>query len=342
MSETENGSGWRGKARRVAGLVMGGLGWGLLVLPVSWAFGALWFDFPWAEHSAPAAWLFLIGVLVVVLRVRPFWLAKGLVVLAVLVVAVWWLTLQPRQFRDWKPGVMLPAKAVVEGDEVTLYLVRNFDYRTEEDFVAKFELRKLSLSHLEGVDLFVNYWGSELMAHPIVSFDFGEQGRVCFSIETRMEKGESYSAIGGLYRRFEMFLVVAEERDVIRLRTNYRKGEDVYLYRLRKQDSRALFLDYVAQVNELAEKPRWYNAVTNNCTTAILNQTRAGRLMRRDWRVLVNGYMDRLLYERGLIDRSLPFDELKKLAHVNERARAADQDADFSEKIRAGVPGFGG
>jgi hypothetical protein len=219
--------------------------------------------------------------------------------------------------------------------------VRNFDYRSETDFTPLYETRRLDLRNLRGVDIFINYWGSPYMAHPILSFDFGPDGRICFSIETRPEKGESYSALGGLYRQFELIYVVADERDVIRVRSNYRQGEEVYLYRLKAKAALPAFMEYVNMVNELNQTPRWYNAITNNCTSAIRNQRTASERAPWDWRMLVNGFGDELLYQRGAIDNTLPFAALKRLSHVNERARAANDAPDFSEKIRAGLPGMG-
>ena len=163
---------------------------------------------------------------------------------------------------------------------------------------------------------------------------------MCFSIETRPEKGEAYSALGGLYRQFELTYVVADERDVIRVRSNYRKGEDVYLYRLKAKFLKESFMEYVRTANELHDTPRWYNAITNNCTTAIRHQRAAYERAPWDWRMLVNGFGDELLYERNGIDTSLPFPELKRVSRVNERALAADKDPDFSEKIRVGLPGM--
>ena len=121
--------------------------------------------------------------------------------------------------------------AEINGDEVTLHNVRNCDYRTETDYTPRWETRTVRLSQLTGIDLAINYWGSPWMAHPIASFQFADAPPLCFSIETRKEIGESYSAIGGLYRQFELIYIVADERDVIRVRTNFRHGEDVYLYR---------------------------------------------------------------------------------------------------------------
>jgi hypothetical protein len=314
--------------------------WIMLLIGVLWSFGALWFDFPQESLKPWAAGVFGVVALLSLLLVRPLWRAKLTVALGIVLILLWWLSLQPRQYRDWKTEVALTPHAMIEGDIVTLYQVRNFDYQTEEDFTPRHETRRVDLRNLRGVDLFINYWGSPYMAHPIVSYDFGGDGRICFSIETRPEKGEAYSAIGGLYRQFELSYVVADERDVVRVRTNYRKGEDVYLYRLKAPFAKESFLEYIRAVNELHETPRWYNAITNNCTTAIRNQRAASERAPWDYRMLLNGLMDQLLYERGAIDTSLPFPELKKISRINERAKAANDAADFSEKIREGLPGM--
>jgi hypothetical protein len=139
---------------------------------------------------------------------------------------------------------------------------------------------------------------------------------------------------------FELTYVVADERDVVRVRSNFRKGEDVYLYRLKATRARESFIEYIRTVNELHERPRWYNAITNNCTTAIRQQRAASDRAPWDWRMLANGLGDELLYETGAIDRSLPFSVLKRLSHINPRARAAGDAADFSERIREGLPGM--
>ena len=316
------------------------LTWLVLLVAALWAFGALWFDLPKPLMPHVIAGIFACGVLLAATLVRPRGRAKTGIAIAILLVMTWWFTLKPHQFRDWKPEVARTAHVEIEGDLVTIHNVRNFDYRTENDFTPRWETRRLDLRNLRGVDVFITYWGSPYIAHPIVSYDFGPDGHICFSIETRPQIGQSYSALGGLYRQFEQNYIVADERDVIRVRTNYRQGEDVYLYRLKAPNMRASFLEYLRTVNELHHAPRWYNAVTNNCTTAIRHQRTAAERAPLDWRMLVNGYGDEMLYERGSIDRSLPFAELKKRSHINPRAKAADQDPDFSRKVRAGLPGM--
>jgi hypothetical protein len=307
-----------------------------------WTAGALYFDLPASPVVRDAAAiLWLLGVVVAWFFIRPRRSARVAAGVAFLVVIGWWLTISPRQDRDWKPEVAVLPDAVIDGERVTIHKVRNFDYRTETDFTPRYDTRRYDLTQLHGLDLFVNYWGSPLIAHPILSFDFGDQGHICFSIETRQERGESYSAIRGFYRQFELIYIAADERDVIRVRTNYRKGEDVYLYHttISQPQARERFLEYIHSLNVIREKPRWYNAITTNCTTSIRTQRPPGERMPWDWRILLNGKGDELMYERQLIvTNRLAFADLKARSLINARAKAADVSPDFSELIRVGLP----
>ena len=284
---------------------------------------------------------FSIGCIAVLGFVRP--LGRKVALLAILfgTVLTWWLTLKPTNEGNWQPDVAQLAWAEINGDEVTLHNVRNCDYRTETDYTPHWETRTVRLSQITGIDLAINYWGSPWMAHPIVSFQFADTPPICFSIETRKKAGQTYSAIGGLYRQFALIYIVADERDVIRVRTNYRKGEEVYLYRTTISAGRARerFLEYIHSLNRLRDKPRWYNAVTTNCTTSIRTQHPPGERMPWDWRILLNGKGDELMYERHLIiTGGLPFAELKARSLIDQRANAADAAPNFSELIRIGLP----
>lgn len=317
--------------------------WLTAFLATLWAAGALAFDLPWPGLRLPAAAGFALLALAALWRVPGQWLKPLALVTAAAAVAAWWFTLQPSHHRHWQPEVARLARVDVNGDLVTLHNLRNFDYRTDRDFTPRWETRTLNLAQLTGADIAVNYWGSPWMAHPIISFQFANAAPVCFSIETRKEVGEKYSAIGGLYRQFELIYIAADERDVIRLRTSFRKGEDVYLYRLTlpPAQARERFMEYVRAVNHLHERPQWYNAITTNCTTTIRAQRNPALRQPWDWRLLVNGKGDELMYEHGQIATgSLPFPELKRRARVNEAGLAAGNSPDFSRLIREGRPGF--
>ena len=311
------------------------------IIGAAWAFGAVWFDGPLGAGNKIAAAVLAIAFVIVLFFVRPFWRKLGCFAVLFAGVLMWWLTIKPTQESDWQTDVAQKAWADIQGDEVTVHNVRNFEYRTEADYTPRWETRTARISQITGIDLAVNYWGSPWIAHPIVSFQFADASPICFSIETRKKLGQTYSTIGGLYRQYELIYIVADERDVIRVRTNYRKGEDIYLYRttISKVDARERFLEYLHSLNVLRDKARWYNAVTTNCTTSIRTQHAATERMPWDWRILVNGKGDELLYERGVLDHSVPFAELKRRAYINARAQAADDAPDFSGRIRTHLAG---
>jgi len=304
----------------------------------TWAFGALYFDFP--EASTFIAILFVIALLAVVIFVRGKLPKLAIVFGAFAIVVLWWLTLKPSNNRPWQPDVAQTAWAEINGDEFTIHNVRNCDYRTKTDFTPRWETRTVRLSQITGMDLAINYWGSPWIAHPIVSFQFSHGLPLCFSIETRKTVGQQYSTLEGFYRQYTLIYVVAEERDCIRLRTNYQR-EDVYLYHTLASPAQAQerFREYISTVNALHETPRWYNAVTSDCTTSFRTQRAANLRKPWDWRILLNGKADEMLYQNHAIATGgLSFTELKQRSLINERARAADQNPDFSRVIREGLP----
>jgi hypothetical protein len=271
--------------------------------------------------------------------VRPF--LKGLVaaLLPVVVVALWWTSIAPSNTRDWTPDVARTARASFDGSRVTIRNVRNFKYRSESDYDQRWEMRTYDIDRIHGLDLFLSFWGPTQIAHTIASWELDDGQHLAISIETRKEKGESYSALRGFFRQYEIYYVVADERDLVGLRTNYR-GEQVYLYRIRVpvSQARALLVDYLEEVNRLADHPRWYNALTQNCTTTIRGHAQnAGAGGRLDWRLLANGHLDELLFERGQLDTDLSFKNIRARSNITERAKTAG-DSDFSARIRQELP----
>jgi len=244
--------------------------------------------------------------------------------------------------RDWQADVAVTPHATVNGELVTIHGVRNFAYRTETDFDARWEDRTYDLGKLDSVDILAVYWTGKAVAHIMVSFGFQDQDYLAVSIETRKEKGESYSTLAGFFRQYELYYVVADERDAIGVRTTYRQPqEDVYVYRLRapQRNIRRSFLDYIQKINDMRVHPRFYNTLTTNCTTTMLKHTRINpESPPLSWKILLSGYVPEYLYQLGRIDTAKPFADLKKLSRVNERAQAADKDASFSQYLRKGLP----
>ena len=156
----------------------------------------------------------------------------------------------------------------------------------------------------------------------------------------RDEKGEGYSTIKGFFRQYELYYVVADERDVIGLRTNFRRDppEDVYIYRVKSnpEGRRAFFLEYVRQINALKDHPEFYNSLTTNCTTNIWTNSHVnpGHLP-LSWKILASGHVPEYMFENGrLEDSGLAFADVQRRAHVNARAKAAGIVPDFSQRIR--------
>jgi hypothetical protein len=289
----------------------------------------------------------IVGAAALVALALPRWRRRSVIgfVVAFALLVTWWNTIEPSNDRQWVPEVAVLPYATIDGDLVTVHNIRNFDYRTETDFTPAYYDKTFDVRKLQSVDLIAVYWMGPAIAHTILSFGFEGGDHLAVSIETRKERGEGYSTIKGFFKQFELYYVVADERDVIRVRTNYRKDppEDVYVYRVQGpvESGRRLFLEYMRKVNALKDRPKFYNTLIHNCTTTIWLNTRInpGHLP-FSWKLLASGYVPEYLYESGRLDTSLPFEELQRRSLVNARAHAADQDPDFSAKIREGIPGM--
>jgi len=308
-----------------------------------WGVGALYFSpllpAPW--RAVAAASYAALTVLAFALLPHPGKTAiAAFAIFAILVIL--FFRIPASNDRDWQPDVAVTPYATVNGDLVTVHGVRNFAYRTETDFTPRWEERTYDLRKLDSFDIIAVYWTGKAIAHVMVSFGFQDKDYLAISIETRKEKGESYSTLAGFFRQYELYYVVADERDVIGVRTTYRQPqEDVYIYRTRAplRNIRRVFLDYIETMNDMREHPRYYNTLTTNCTTTILMHARINpESPPMSWKVLLSGYVPDYLYDLGRIDTATPFADLEKLSRVNERAHAADKDASFSQRLRQGLP----
>jgi len=311
-----------------------------LLLPLGWAAlvigagppplpGKGWLGFAFAVFAAWAVW-----------RARHRWpiIACVVVFLSVLVV---WTTIRPSNDRQWRREVAVMPRIQIDGDQVRIRGYRNFDYRSRDDFDERWGERELRLSDLRGVDFFLSYWEPDgAIAHTFLSFEVAGADPVAISIEIRPEVGESFHPLPGLLRNFELVYVIGDERDLVRVRSNYR-DEEVFLYRTTASAdvARELFGVYAQRINALADTPEFYNVVSNNCTVNIVRYAnQVGRIGRWDIRHLLNGWSDQYLYEAGLIDTSMPFAQLRQRSQINAVAAKADQDPAFSTLIRQGRP----
>ena len=312
-----------------------------------WGALALWYALPATDGvratlALGCVFLGVGGLLVAFLRRR---LVAPLLPFAIAFAAllIWWSTIEPRNDRVWQRDVAVLPSAQVNGNLVTLRNIRSFRYHSESEYTPRWYDKTVDLQKLDSLDLIAVYWMGDAIAHTILSFNFAGD-YVAISIEIRKEEGESFSALAGFFRRYELMYIVGDERDLIGLRTTYRDPpEDVYLYRVKAapEKIRNLFLQYIAKINRLIERPEFYNTATTNCTTNIVTHVEAVQpRVPLSWKMLLSGYFPDLVYERGSLDQSLPFEILRRKSLINERARAADGFDDFSHRIRRGLPGI--
>lgn len=320
-----------------------------LLLPTTWAVLALHYQLPLASPwpaLAGAAWvLFALATIALLWRghVGRALLAYGT---AFAMLLGWWVRIEPSDTRAWADDVVRHVEARQAGSLLTLSNVRNFDWRSDTDYTPRWETRRYDLDKLQSVDTALSYWMGPAIAHTLVSFGFddgqGGSEQLAFSIEIRKERGEQFSAVAGFFKKFELSLVAADERDLLRVRTNVR-DEDVFLYRVQMapEARRALLLAYVAEADALAKTPRFYDTLTANCTTIVyqMAQRIVGGLP-MDWRLLASGYLPEYLHDVGGLVPGEELEALRAAGRITLRAQASDADPQFSQAIRRGVPGM--
>jgi hypothetical protein len=264
----------------------------------------------------------------------PPWVLLGLAAVALCGCT----SLQTANVEQWSPDQAVLARAEFDGPQVTIHNIRNCQYRSADDYTVRYYDKTFDLGRLDSTYfILVPFPGSAALAHTMLSFGFADRDYIGVSAEVRRKKGENYSALAGLLGHYPMTYVVGDERDLIGLRANVRDNE-VYLYRMRltAEQSRRLFLDMMRRVNQLAEKPELYNTLSNNCTTVIrqhVNRVIPNK-MPYDYRLLLPGYADRLVYDVGLLDTDLSFEETKRRASITRQAYLYRDGPGFSQGIR--------
>lgn len=329
--------------RVIKSLILGLLGV-VLTLFSTWGTLALFYQLPYAEFfNKVLILIFLLSsfLLLVSLFYRKYFLRAlsfyGIVLSAFF---LWYSTIKPSNDRAWQKDVVLLPYAVQNENLLTLFNIRNFTYRSEMDYDVHYYDKTFDLDKLSGVDVVAVYWMGPSVAHVFLSFEFDEEEHLAISIETRKEEGEVYSTLEGFFRKYELYYVVADERDVIALRTNYRKNpiEDVYIYPTSgtQEEAQELFLAYIEKINSLNDTPEFYNTLTTNCTTSIWKSTHSYlKDLSFSWKILVSGYVPEYLYDNNrLSTEGKSFEELKDAVHINERANRIETLENFSQRIR--------
>lgn len=261
--------------------------------------------------------------------------------LAVLVLSfiVFKLITTPSNNRDWNTDQSILSYATIHGDIVRIYNIRNFTYTSPTDFTPAYYDRTVSVRDITRAWYMVEpFSGIPGSAHTLVSFELKDGTYIAISVEIRKEKGEKYHPVRGLFDQYELMYVIGDERDLIKLRSNYRKDE-VYLYPVKAEAAKvqALFLDMIHRANRLKDRPEFYNTLTNTCTTNIVSHIRRisdVKISPFNLKVLFPEYSDELAYKSGLIDTDLSFEEARKKFNINERALKYSNSDMFSKMIR--------
>jgi Domain of unknown function (DUF4105) len=320
------------KILRRAGLVF------LAVLLLAWIFLAISFHATGFPKALLLAVLISAALGLVWFAYRQRWgqVWLGMAGLAI-VAAAWFLSLQPRDDRDWAADVRHGVSAEIKGNIATLTNVRHFQWKTESDAQELWETRQVNLNQITSVDLISSVWNNPSIAHTLISFGFADGQNIVFSVEIRKEKGESYSSLGGFFRRFELIIIAADESDIVWLRTDARR-ESVALYpiTLDSPRRRQLFLNFLNRANTLAAQPEWYNTLTTNCTTLPFQLVRGiSPDVALDWRVIASGHLQEYLYELGVLRPDLGYDEIKARARLSVHGPLEANTLAYSKAIRA-------
>jgi len=314
----------------------------LLILSVVWANFAI-------AYQLPAPGIVLIGICLafdlialaalVAILLRRRWRALLAYAVAYAILLAWSASISASNDKNWAADVAHGVTGSIDGDRLSVHKVRNFDWRTETDYTEQWEQRTYDLSKLRSLDLFLSYWMGPAIAHAIMSFGFEGERYLDFSIELRRTRDDRYSAIAGFFKTHELVYIGADERDLMTLRKL--RNEEIQLYRLKTppERARALLVEYIEQANDLAAHPRFYNTLTNNCTTAIFDMARTVTLsIPFDWRIILTGHLPGYLYEHGAVDTRIPLEELRQRADVTDRVGGRLSEREFSSRVREGVP----
>ena len=325
---------------RLGATIVATFGMGLTAL---WGAFALWYQLPGGTPSKTSGiglWSAFSVVTIAVLWQGHMAVGLGVFLLAHAGMLLWWTRIEASNEGLWADDVARMTSGTIEGTGVTLHNVRNFDWRTKTDYTQRWETRSYDLERLRSVDMITSNWGLPAISHMLISFGFDAGSYVAFSVEIRRQIFQEFSELGGFFKEFELSIIAADERDVIRVRTNIR-GEEAYLYQLRMPLAamRMLFEGYVEAANDVAKNPRFYHTITVNCTTLVyqmMNRIAGGLPL--DYRLLLSGHIAEYVYRVKGLNQSLSLDQLRTLGRITDRAKLADQSPHFSADIRSGLP----
>ncbi|MGE8540859.1 MAG: DUF4105 domain-containing protein [Acinetobacter sp.] len=320
-----------------------------VILSSLWFCMALWIQEPvnwlWSRILIGTWLAFALSILGIYISQHFFSRKKDIIIyiLGFACSLFWYFGLEARQDRQWAPEVSKILHYEQRGDLVTLHNIRNFDWHADGSYTERWETRQFDLSKITGVNIITSYWMGPKIAHTLVSFDFTDRQPLTFSIEIRKEKNEDFSAIGGFFRKYELSLVAADEKDIVYTRSNIR-GEQVYFFpvNMPQFERKALFEEYLHKADHLAAHPKWYNTLTSNCTTLVFDMVQAvsPQQLPMDYRLFASGYLPNYLYDLHAVSHQWDMKTWYQRAHINPRVSGYKQisSADYSKLARKGLP----
>jgi len=315
----------------------------VVIILSAWAVLALYFaKSPAQIFRFAAVSLFVYANLTIFMNAKRRWKFLLFFAGSFVIVLVWWSLIPASNNRDWATEMSVLPRTTFSNNFIKIYNIRNNDYQTADEFTQRYYNKTFDLNKLKKTYFIVSYWGTiQKIAHTLLSFEFENGDCLAISIELRREKGEKYEPFKGLFKMYEIMYVIADERDVIRLRTNFKK-DHVYLYPLKfpPEESRKLLVDMLVEANKLNDKPQFYNTITRNCTVSLIKHFAKVSDHKVDFYIeyLLNGFLDWRLYENGVIDTKLPPKEVKQAYYISEVAQKYNDNNNFSEKIRNHLP----
>ncbi len=248
----------------------------------------------------------------------------------------------PSLKRNWSPDqAVMPSIHFLDDNRVRINNIRNIHYRTTRDFDLEFYDRTINLDEVDSAWLVISPFGSFGVAHTFVSFGMRDGSYLSISIEIRRKKGKKFSAVKAFFRQFEMMYVIADENDVIKVRTNtIRATVRLFPIQTEQQRIRAVFVDMLKRADNLGKQPEFYNTVWNNCTTNIIKHVR--RFSDKpipfwDLRYLLPENLDKIAYRLNMIDTHLSYEAAREHFDITETAQASEEAEDFSQAIRAQI-----
>lgn len=311
---------------------------GLLYL---WCIGGIYYlNIPWEWlRGAPLTWAFVILIPLCLIIFRRRWFTYWIALIICLSIAAYYKFELASNEGDWNINWAVTPSVIFKGDQVNIKNIRDFQYRSETDFTPRYYDKTFNLNDLNSLYYVLSYWDeNKAVAHSILSFGFKGGSYLCVSVETRLKRNQPQTAIGGLYNQYGLLYILADERDVLRLRTNFRK-EEVYMYQVNADKAmiRDIFIAIMNRVDKLSTEPQFYNTVKHNCLTSLLADLRnaRGENIEFDYRHIFNGYSDELFYEKGaFVGENIPFAKFKKIHHINQYLKNNSVINDYSEEIR--------